>query len=216
MKKLISLTIISALVLSTFVGCKKGENDPFSLLSRTARITGVWNLTSADYDNTYINKYENTTVTTVIDYTYDGTNLIENEENEGDTTAYSEKITINKDGTYELVITKEKNYWEGIDRITGSRVTTETGLWYFIPGNDELDVKNKERVEFLVESYTIDYADPDTENYTEEYAGRSNNSVSILTLDRLANKELIALLDYTEADDNSTFQETGTKTYTRE
>ena len=64
------------------------------------------------------------------------------------------------------------------------------------PDDKELDVKNKERVEFLVEGYTYDYADPDWDTYTESYAGKSNAFVYILVLDRLANKKIVALFDY--------------------
>lgn len=212
MKRIISLTIISVLLLSTFAGCKKGENDPFSLLSRTARITGVWNLTSADYDITNVDDGG----TEIETYTYDGTQMTMTVDGNGETYNYSEKITIDKDGTFTVVTEEDDDYFDMTDLVwkTGLEVETLEGVWYFLEGNDALDVKNKERVEFLVEKYKN--VKPNGDTYEYEMAGLSNAFVNIILLDRLANDELVTLFDFIQTFGGDSYSKAGTMTYTKE
>ena len=212
MKKLISLTIISAMVLSTFVGCKKGENDPFSLLSRTARITGVWNLTAADYNVTDVDDGD----TDIESYTYNGTQMTMTEDGNGETYNYSEKITIDKDGTFVTITEEEIDYFDfnTLQTETGIRTETIEGVWYFLDGNKDLEVKNKERVEFLVEKFK--QVDPDGDTYEYEMAGLSNAFVNIILLDKLANDELVTLFDYIQTFGGDSNSKAGTMTYSKE
>ncbi len=212
MKKSISLSLITLLIASFFAGCKKGDNDPFSLLSRKARITGVWNLTSADYEE----KDVDDNGTDITSYTYDGTNMTKTIDGSGETYAYSEKITINKDGTFTNVTKKDKRYFDSGDLTwkTGTQTETLDGVWYFLSGNKDLDVKNKERVEFLVEKYKK--VDPNGDTFEYEMSGASNAFVNILLLDRLANKEIITQFDYTQTLGGDSYSKSGTMTYTKE
>ena len=207
MKKLISLTIISALVLSTFVGCKKGDNDPFSLLSRTARITGEWELIGADYLKTYDGGYSE-------GFNFNDTSMtITFSDGDSEMYTYNESVIINKDGTY--TIEKEEYHSNGFNS-----AWIFEGLWYFLDGVDGLDVKNKERVEFITlkETWSFSFEGSSlSENGYTEYDGASNSNIQILLLDRLANNELIILFDYEERDDDGDFyQKKGTMTYSKE
>jgi hypothetical protein len=196
-------------------GCKKGANDPFlSLQSRTARITGVWDLTSADFQKIY-NDGGNTET---YHFSFDGTQMSRTLDGDGDTFDYSEKITINKDGTFTFEKEEEDLYWkyhiETFSWESGIYKTTVTGVWYFLDGNNALEVKNKERVAFLQQ--TVKVVDPDGNTNIDDYSGRSNANETIFLLDRLANKEIVTLYDYQETVDSETYEQTGSSTYTRE
>ncbi len=212
MKKVLVFSLITVLIASTFAGCKKGENDPFSLLSRKARITGVWNLTSADYEEKDVND-GNTDVTS---FSYDGENMTETTDGNGQTYKYSEELTIEKDGTFKTVTETEVEYWDNtnLQWTKGIRTETTEGVWYFLDGNDNLGVEKKERVEFLIEKYR--QVDPDGDTFEYEMSGRSNSWVNIFLLDRLANDEIVTLFDFTQSWGGDSFTRSGTMTYTKE
>jgi hypothetical protein len=215
MRKTLSYLVVIMMISITFIGCKKGENDPFlSLLSRTARITGVWNLTSADYDHVYTDNGGSETY----GYSFDGSQMTRTLDGDGETYDYSEKVTIDKDGTFKVEISEEDLYWS-YNYVTqeyesGVYKTTITGVWYFLDGNKELEIKDKERVEFLVTK--LKEVNPDGETSETDYSGRSNSYDQMFLLDKLANKEMVALFDYTVSEGSDSYQETGTTTYTRE
>ena len=214
MKKTIHYLMAIALIATIFVGCKKGENDPFlSLLSRTARITGVWNLSSADYDHIYTGDGDGT-----YSYSFDGTQMTRTYDGDGITYDYSEKVTIEKDGTFKIEIEEEDLFWnynfESGQYESGVWKTTIEGVWYFLEGNSDLEVKDKERVEFLVENYKE--VNPDGETEEISFSGKSNSYDQLILLDKLANKEMVSLYDYEESAGSETYRETGTSTYTRE
>ncbi|MBN2890370.1 MAG: hypothetical protein JXL97_00755 [Bacteroidales bacterium] len=189
--KIISISLIFVFFALIFVGCKKGENDPaLSLLSRKARLTGIWNLTDANY--TIKNNNNNTTV-----YSYDGdselmTETFTGNNNSGtETYTYSKILTINKDNSY--------NDLETI--VNGGTSTFETeGFWYFAPSNDELDVKNKERVVFEITKIT--HTSDNDNNWFDSYSGATNSRVDVFLLDQLSNKQITVLFDYTATDDD--------------
>lgn len=211
MKKLLGLTLITMLIFAS-AGCKKGENDPFSLLTRKARITGVWNLTSADYKTVDID--DGTTETK--NYAYDGTKLTVTVDGEGETIDYSELLTIEKDGTFKMVIDQATEYFDSgsFEWKTGISTETTEGVWYFLEGNDNLDVKNKERVEFLTENYKR--VEPDGDTYEYSMSGKTNTFVTIILLNRLANDEIISSFDYTQTHGDDSYSKTGTMTYSKQ
>ncbi len=135
---------------------------------------------------------------------------------EGTTYKYSEKLTIEKDGTFKAVTEEEVEYWDNTNLQWAKGMSTETieGVWFFLEGNDALDVKDKERVEFLVEKYKQVDSDGDTFEY--EISGRSNSWTNLFLLDRLANDEIVVLFDYLQTMGGDSFSRTGTKTYTKE
>jgi len=209
-KKNLTLGLAIILFATVFMGCKKGENDPMSLATRKARLTGEWVLSEASYVNS--NSYDGVTATS--NYSYDGANMTSTYNGDGTTYAYTEKITIEKDGTFKSVTTKVGTYYgSSYEEKTGTSTTTTEGVWYFIDGNKELDVKDKERVEFMITKKTEINYNGDTEVVT--YTGKSNSMTNTILLDRLASKEMITLFDSSKTSNYSDSQ-SGTKTYIQE
>jgi uncharacterized protein YneR len=202
MRKTISLGLAIAMLVSlfAFVGCKKGENDPISLLTRKARITGEWELVEASWTNTSPGGS--------VTYTYSGTNMTWAGGGGSYTYGYSEAVTINKDGTFEVQVTETHD---------GGTVTiTIEGVWYFLDGSKEIDVKDKERVEMLVTSFTqTGFGDTDTASFggASVDASWSDRMIMILLLDRLANKEMTVLFDAEETWDGERWTQSGEKMY---
>ncbi len=209
MKKFLSLSIIALLLASSFTACKKGENDPFSLRSRKARLTGVWELKSADYKITYVEN-GNTDVTT---YSYDGTTMTRTTDGDGTAYTYSETIEIKKDGTFSSDILNEGRYFntDTYEWETGMQKEMMSGVWYFLEGNKELGVKNKEKVQFLIEKYKK--IAPDGSVSEQTYEGIGEQNIQTILLDRLSNKELISLLDNSYVMGGDYEETKGTKTY---
>ncbi|MCF6367199.1 MAG: RHS repeat protein [Bacteroidales bacterium] len=214
MKTIKSIGLIFLILATSIIGCKKGENDPgLSLLSRKARLSGEWNLSSAEFEF----KKTDPDGTTVTSYSYDGANMTETTDGEGKTYVYSEKVTIDKDGTFTIVIEKEITYSQNQ---TGINKTTLEGYWYFIDGIKNTDIKNKERVEFFIQKYTNIHPSGDTEII--ESSGsipiieeRGFSGIEILLLDRLAKKEMTTLYDSEVIIDGETRTYTGIKDYTQ-
>lgn len=205
MRKSINYLMLTAIVATLFIGCKKGENDPaISLLSRVARICGVWELSEADWTEN-----EGGDIYT---YSLNGSTMTVTGPDGSYTVTYTETATINKDGTFEA-----EESWVYPDG-GGTQTNLTEGFWYFLPGNDELEVKDSERVEFLVKKQTRTYTyGGSTYTYFDEYEGGSNSEVMILLLDKLANKEMVTLFDLTYRDeDGYIYTQEGTKTYTQD
>lgn len=171
-KKNISFVLSMLIVLgvsTTFTGCKKGENDPFlSLKSRKARISGEWTLVSGSETSTY----NSGGVAGSSSTTYTETSYISN----GTSYPYSEKMTIEKDGTYEIEVIDDGDFY------------TITGNWFFAGAIKDLDLKNKEAIVFS----TQNYSEP---GYSETYDGFYAGEVYII--DQLKNKELVFKGEYT-------------------
>ncbi|MBN2890371.1 MAG: hypothetical protein JXL97_00760 [Bacteroidales bacterium] len=218
-KKLVAIGMIAIMLATVFVGCKKGENDPaLSLLSRIARITGTWQMTSGEWTTNYqyIDSdygYNSTTTYEVDDdswtrtYTYMPTGEFAG-DNYTDITTYTVEyeMTIEKDGTFKM---EEKDTYN-FDGSIYFETTKEEGVWYFAGANKDLDVKNKERVIFQVEKYTSIDSDGDT--YTRNYEGRSQNGDYLLLLDKLAKDEMVAVMETSWSDTDENSETTGTQT----
>ncbi len=215
MKIFKSIGLIVLILATSLVSCKKGDNDPFlSLLSRKARLAGEWKLSSADFDFKTVDG-DGATVTTT---TYDGTDITETTDGDGKTFAYSENITIDKDGTFTIYVEEEINYNQ--DQ-TGIQKITMEGVWYFIDGINDTDIKDKERVEFFIQKLTDVHPSGDTEII--ESSGsipviqeRGFSSIYIILLDRLANKEMTTIYDSEVVIDGETRTITGSKDYIQE
>lgn len=149
--------------LTTLSSCKKGENDPFlSLKSRKARVTGEWKLTEGTRSSTNTSFGITNSTTT----TYTGSTVSYN----GNAFSYSETLTIDKEGTYEVVI------------IEDGEAYTERGNWFFAGKIKDLDLKKKEAIMFVAQSYS---SGGQTETYDGLYGG------DVMMIDQLKNKEII-------------------------
>lgn len=159
----ISFALIALAGLTTITGCKKGENDPFlSLKSRKARITGEWKLSEGSITESYSNLSGSGTFLT----TYTGSTA----NYDGTTVGYTEKITIEKDGTFEVVIVED------------GETNTIKGNWFFSGKSKDADLKKKEAIIFSETQYI---SSGGTSTYSGLYADQT------LLLDQLKNKELI-------------------------
>jgi hypothetical protein len=181
------LMLLAAILI--LPACKKGENDPMlSLLSRKSRLVGEWDL-----------KEGTTTYTqggTTFTYTYNGTTRSYTISGQTFTTAYTQKTTINKDGTYKEEINDDGD------------LTTEEGIWFFGGKAKDLDLKNKESVIFRKTS-KVQTSSGTTSTTT--YSGTDCPTYSI-NIDELKGKEMIIIFDGTSTG-SSTSTTAGTMTF---
>jgi hypothetical protein len=207
----IALIVMVGGLMMASSGCKKGENDPsISLRSRTARLAGEWNLSAEDYKESSISDNSSTTETV----TYDGSILTtvtvrkykdwtgkDTTVTNTETDSYTEKLTINKDGSFTREI------------IYGSTRTNYEGNWMWMKGNSEQELKNKQAIILSTTKYT--YVDGDGNTSYHNESGKSNFS-NMIVIDRLANKEMVFLYDTKYSDDDGfSSTESGTATYTQ-
>ncbi len=102
-KKLILISVLG--IATLFSSCKKGADDPaFSFMSRDARITADWVLSSMNETNVHVIKGGSSTYTTTKTYVFDGTTIQYTLKDDFGTQTtsypYSYEININKKGTY--------------------------------------------------------------------------------------------------------------------
>ncbi len=199
MKKFLSISIIALLLASSFTACKKGENDPFSLRSRKARLTGEWELKNADYKNIFV--YNGKMRTKI--YSYNNGTMTITEAGESSSYTYAEVFKIEKDGTFTIDISQSMG-----NNINNAYVS---GVWYFLKGNKKLGVKNREIVQFLMQKIKlIDFEG----NVNEQgFEGKNSDFSFSFVLDRLSNKDFVVKLDNSYTSDDSQSKVTGTKTY---
>ena len=174
----ISFALIAIVGLTAVTGCKKGENDPFlSLKSRKARISGEWKLSSGTLTDSYSGPGGSSTTLT----NYTGTSVTYSGSGSTSTALYTEELTIEKDGTYEVVIIED-----------GDRSTIK-GNWFFSGKVKDADIKKKEAIIFSETQYSSAFG---TSTYTGLYGDQ------ILLIDQLKSKEIIFK-------GSVTYQETG-------
>lgn len=180
----VPFALIAVLVLTTITGCKKGENDPFlSLKSRKARISGEWKLSEGTVANT---SSDNGTTDSQIT-TYTGTSA----SFDGDIVAYTETLTIDKDGTFEVKIVQDGDPY------------TVRGNWFFSGKSKDADLKKKEAIIFSETEYI---STSGVSKYTGLYGDQ------LLMIDQLKNKEIIFKGKITYQSSNGS---SGTYTYDR-
>ena len=202
MKNTIKNTMIAAVILSTvcagFVGCKKGENDPFlSFRSRKGRVAGDWTVSAYKETQT---QGSNTTTTN-----YDGTTWTE-------TDPTGSPSTVTKTVTYTAKFEKDGKWssnmhatWsETIFSITTTYDETETssGTWNFTGGVGE--EKNKSQLAMFTESYsdvkiTTVASNPPSTNTSSSTATGSLAWPNVMDIDQLKNKEMILMWKGTDS-----------------
>jgi hypothetical protein len=190
------MTLLSIVFVSLH-SCKKGDGDPFiSLLSRKARLTGEWKVSTL----TSTFKYNNKTTETTFDgtnkkvvYTVKDSTTVDSVFTYVTTQKYTGEITTDfkKDGSYY--------YTETFQEIDSGNVTTIeiNGNWYFMGGNIQNKYKNKELLALQVKNYVNNfYMGLD---FSTMYQG--TNSLDILEIYQLKNKEIILKENKTETID---------------
>lgn len=178
---LIAVTISSV----SFVGCKKGEGDPFlSLSSRKARMSGEWKVTKGEGTASYTFASQNFTETMTYDGAQQVTVTTTSAGSSTNTDKYTSEMTFEKDGAYKMVY---------VDNNGSSAVTTtQTGVWNFTGGVGE--AKNKSSVVIYVESWT-------SGSTTETYTG-ANRPTMLYDVYQLKGKEIILIDKGTESNGN--------------
>lgn len=190
-KKLYNLAFIAIAIigLTTVSSCKKGENDPFlSLKSRKSRISGEWKLVEGTSTSTStFGGITNSSTTTFTSTSYS--------ESGGNTFAYTEKMTIVKDGTYEVQIMDDGDSF------------TVKGVWFFSGKIKDLDLKNKEAIVMVAQEFS-------EVGYVETYNGLYGGDVMII--DQLKNKEVIFKGGYTSSGTGFTNSSTYERTFEKQ
>jgi hypothetical protein len=196
MKKVLSLSMAIVLIAVLFSSCKKGENDPFlSLKSRTSRLSREWKMSSADMTTTYTTSSYTSTTTT----SFDGTTITQTSvytvggSSSSNTTTYtfSNEVEFAKDGTFTETI------------IDDGDSETNSGIWSWVYGNEDIDLKNKEAI---VLTYTSG------DGYT--LSGISLDPDVIYAFEKLSSSELVIVHDYSANYDGDVETTTGTMTFT--
>lgn len=181
MKKTI-IVLSSMLLLGVgFTGCqKKGEGDPaISMHGRKARLSGEWTLsagTSTDVSGS------STTITTI-----NGTSAQVTSGSSTATYTYSDKLTIEKDGTWKQVMTVTSSGYSG--------TTTSSGTWNWTGGVGELK-KRSQVVMTTLTTTDVTTMGSSTTTTTDNYTGSEAPS-TIYDIFQLKNKEIIFKWDGT-------------------
>jgi len=196
MKKVLIISI-AILVAAIITSCKKGENDPIlSIKSRTARITGEWKLSAAEYTVTenYGDMYEYYFTS----YSYDGTKMTENVSVLASGQTFNYINSYNYSMEYEF---SKNGAFRQTENESGTNAVTE-GFWAWSHEVPEQELKNKESI---ILSFTSG------EDFT--YTGQTIPPSSVLILDRLTSDEIVILLEREEILDYGTITYTGSMTF---
>lgn len=181
MKTLAKIALVAMTISSvSFVGCKKGEDDPFlSLSSRKARVAGEWKMT--DYKST------DTDVTGVTTVTSNGATYTVNTPVGSFNGTWTREGTFEKDGTYTTT-----------EVIDGDSETSK-GTWNFTSGVGEL--KNKSQITLYETSLT---SGSNTSSWTGNYVDVAYD------LKELRKKKMVWYMKVTSTSGSSTstFEET--------
>lgn len=190
MKRISKSVVLSAVVLSIisagFVGCKKGDKDPFiSLRSRKARVVGDWKVskyTSSSTSASGVSTYTDS-------YSLDGGTYTETHTSNGST---STDVGV---GTWTYKFEKDGKYsMSSISTLSGNTDSyTESGTWNFTGGIGK-DVKKKSQIVLTTLSTTRSSTGGPT--YSDTYTG-ADAPIQILQLVELRNKEMIIKMDGT-------------------
>lgn len=192
MKTILTYILLGALIVP-FTSCKKGANDPFlSLKSRKSRLVGDWELSSGEVTTTTTGSGQTSTTTE----TYNGSSKVTASTAGSSSVTYTESWTFEKDESFNNTVNEDgKSY-------------VSSGFWQFGGKNKSADLKNKETV---VITSTKDVAP----NSLSTKEGKGVSIDGVITLDKLSNKELVMMVDYTYSFSSGYVSTvTGTMTYT--
>ena len=178
---LVALTVSSV----SFVGCKKGEGDPFlSLSTRKARLAGEWKVTKGEGGRTYSFASVNFTETLTYDGTTETVVTTTSAGSSTNTDKYTWEMTFDKDGSFTVTMTDNNG--------SSPVVQTMSGQWNFTGGVGE--AKSKSQVVMYTETWTQG-------STSTSYTG-SNRPVAVYDIYQLKGKEIVLIDKGTESSDN--------------
>ena len=183
LRNILIMAVISSTGLTSFVGCKKGDGDPFiSFHSRKARVAGKWTLASG----TEVSKNTSSTGTsTTTTTTYNGTtvsSVVSGVSGVVTPAPYTEAWEFKKDGTFTVTI------------IDDGDIDVGTGVWNFTAGVGKLKKKEQIVITILSDVYTPSGGGTAS---TSTKTGVTND----MTFDiyELKNKEMVWKMNTTDA-----------------
>ncbi len=184
MKNTVVLLLSALVIASSFIGCKKGENDPLlSLRSRKSRLEGNWVIVKEEVSETNING----STTEAIQSVYDGEMKVTTSTTTVgtiattviDTVKYTFNFDIKKDGNYKMIAANENK----ID------IVTTEGTWLFLGKSKLNGLKNKEAI-LLTTSKQVVSSNPVANSVNYE----NLNGLTIV-IDALKNKEMMTIVE---------------------
>lgn len=197
MKHKMNIAAIAIIIIfsSSYIGCKKGDGDPFiSLKSRKARVEGDWKVTMYKATGSYSSGGSSPNTQSYSE-TYDGTTWTTNVTSNGtvltpSSSAVTYTYSFTKDGTYKMH--KDELPAGG----TTKTIRDEEGTWNFLAGVG--DAKNKEFLSLIVTKSTIVSGNVTSTNIYDTRTG----SVSTWQINTLKNKEMVVQWDNNYSDDS--------------
>ena len=184
MKNTVVLLLSALVIASSFIGCKKGENDPLlSLRSRKSRLEGNWVIVKEEVSETNING----STTEIMQSVYDGEMKVTTTTTTVgtisttviDTVKYTFNFDIKKDGNYKMIAANENK----ID------IVTTEGTWLFLGKSKLNGLKNKEAI-LLTTSKQVVSSNPVANSVNYE----NLNGLTIV-IDALKNKEMMTIVE---------------------
>ena len=181
LKNILIIAVISSTVTTSFVGCKKGDGDPFiSLHSRKARVAGKWKLASGTEVNKNTSAGGTSSTTTT---TYDGaTASVVSGSSPAVSAPYTEAWEFKKDGTFTVTVNDNGD----IDVISG--------VWNFTAGVGELKKKEQIVITILSDVYT-----PSGGGSASTYTKTGVTNDMTFDIYELKNKEMVWKMNTTDA-----------------
>ncbi len=212
MKKVLFSIAAVAIVATSLTSCKKGENDPaLSLKSRKGRLKGEWALSAKEVTHTHTSGGATTTTTTTATATTMTVVTASGGASSTDEYDYTEKWTVEKDGSYTQETVSTLKSSGGTQVPTPVAITTTNkGSWAFLGKSKSADQKKKESIVAYVSESTVTGSGT---TLTDKWTGWVNGSVMVI--DQLKSKELIVKWDDSESDATDTHTNVGTATYTK-
>lgn len=206
-------TMMQALMLllltaGVFVGCRKGEDDPWlTLRGRKTRLVGKWSVTSgmvqrgALFTTSEGNQVVGTSTSRYSETAVEQTNFYSRVT--GDVTStmqgdFSGKVEIFRDGTYTMTMT-EKFSAQGNNQTETNVGGTYKGYWSFTGGNQANNTRKREQLVLQTVSFV-----PVTGT------GEVNTNPvpdAIYTINQLKHKEIVLSFENSSSDALNTVKE---------
>ncbi len=184
MKNTVVLLLSALVIASSFIGCKKGENDPLlSLRSRKSRLEGNWVIVKEEVSETNING----STTEIMQSVYDGEMKVTTTTTTVgtisttviDTVKYTFNFDIKKDGNYKITAANENK----ID------IVTTEGTWLFLGKSKLNDLKNKEAILLTTTKQVV------SSNPVANSVNYENLNGLTIVIDALKNKEMMTIVE---------------------
>jgi hypothetical protein len=179
-KSRIIVALMAGVLLFPVTSCKKGENDPMSLSSRTSRLKGSWTLDDIESKSTSYNDWADmTTVTTV---TYDGTTRTTTTDvTIGSSTTLGTPFTETYSLTYDIL--KDGSFT--MEEVIDGASTTIEGFWYWSCASKTGEIDKKEVVIFTITEVN--------DGQIETYEGSAIPANGSMQLDRLSGQDMVVI-----------------------